>query len=33
MPQKSIYFYPKLITRLVINKIDPSEEIVEELGD
>ena len=27
MPQKSTYFYPKLITGLVINKIDPNEEI------
>jgi uncharacterized protein (DUF1015 family) len=27
MPQKSTYFYPKLISGLVINKIDPGEEI------
>lgn len=27
MPQKSTYFYPKLISGLVINKIDPEEEI------
>ncbi|MFQ5541196.1 MAG: DUF1015 domain-containing protein [Candidatus Binatia bacterium] len=27
MPQKSTYFYPKLLSGLVINKIDPSEEI------
>lgn len=27
MPQKSTYFFPKLITGLVINKIDPNEEI------
>ena len=31
MPQKSTYFYPKLITGLVINKIEPNEEIPEEL--
>ena len=31
MPQKSTYFYPKLITGLVINKIDPNEEITDEL--
>lgn len=30
MPQKTTYFYPKLITGLVINKIDPEEEIVGE---
>jgi uncharacterized protein (DUF1015 family) len=29
MPQKSTYFYPKLISGLVINKIDPSEEVAE----
>ena len=29
MPQKSTYFYPKLISGLVINKIDPMEEIQE----
>ncbi|MBI4522799.1 MAG: DUF1015 domain-containing protein [Deltaproteobacteria bacterium] len=28
MPQKSTYFYPKLISGLVINKIDPDEEIL-----
>lgn len=27
MPQKSTYFYPKVISGLVINKIDPEEEI------
>ena len=27
MPQKSTYFYPKLISGLVVNKIDPDEEI------
>lgn len=33
MPQKSTYFYPKLVTGLVINKIDPDEEIqTERLG-
>ena len=31
MPQKTTYFYPKLISGLVINKIDPDEEIAEEL--
>ena len=31
MPQKTTYFYPKLISGLVINKIDPEEEIAEEL--
>lgn len=31
MPQKSTYFYPKLITGLVINKIDPQEEIGSDL--
>jgi uncharacterized protein (DUF1015 family) len=30
MPQKSTYFYPKLVTGMVINKIDPSEEITAE---
>ncbi len=29
MPQKSTYFYPKLITGLVINKLDPEGAIVE----
>jgi uncharacterized protein (DUF1015 family) len=29
MPQKSTYFFPKLISGLVINKIDPTEEIQE----
>jgi uncharacterized protein (DUF1015 family) len=29
MPQKSTYFYPKLISGLVLNKIDPAEEIQE----
>lgn len=27
MPQKSTYFYPKLVSGLLINKIDPQEEI------
>jgi uncharacterized protein (DUF1015 family) len=27
MPQKSTYFYPKLISGLIVNKIDPEEEI------
>jgi uncharacterized protein (DUF1015 family) len=27
MPQKSTYFYPKLSSGLVINKIDPEEQI------
>jgi uncharacterized protein (DUF1015 family) len=27
MPQKSTYFYPKLISGLIVNKIDPQEEI------
>jgi len=27
MPQKSTYFYPKLISGLIINKVDPHEEI------
>jgi len=27
MPRKSTYFYPKIITGLVFNKIDPYEEI------
>ena len=27
MPQKSTYFYPKLISGLVINKVEPTEEI------
>ena len=30
MPQKTTYFYPKLITGLVINKMDPEEEILDE---
>ena len=29
MPQKSTYFYPKLISGLVVNRIDPLEEIQE----
>jgi uncharacterized protein (DUF1015 family) len=29
MPQKSTYFYPKLLSGLVINKIDPEEEVAE----
>jgi len=28
-PQKTTYFYPKLISGLVINKIDAEEEIAE----
>ncbi len=28
MPQKSTYFYPKLVSGLVINKFDPGEEIL-----
>ncbi len=32
MPQKSTYFYPKLLSGLVINKIDPDEEIEEKPG-
>jgi hypothetical protein len=27
MPQKSTYFYPKLFSGLIVNKIDPKEEI------
>jgi uncharacterized protein (DUF1015 family) len=27
MPQKSTYFYPKLVSGLIINKVDPEEEI------
>lgn len=30
MPQKSTYFYPKLVTGMVINKIDPGEEILDD---
>ena len=29
MPQKSTYFYPKVVSGLVINKIDADEEIAE----
>jgi len=32
MPQKSTYFYPKLLSGLVINKIDPNEHIQDETG-
>ena len=32
MPQKSTYFYPKLISGLIVNKIDPQEEIQEGSG-
>jgi uncharacterized protein (DUF1015 family) len=32
MPQKTTYFYPKLISGLVINKIDPEEEIEDAMG-
>jgi uncharacterized protein (DUF1015 family) len=27
MPQKSTYFYPKLVSGLIVNKVDPHEEI------
>jgi uncharacterized protein (DUF1015 family) len=27
LPQKSTYFYPKLVSGLVLNKIEPGEEI------
>jgi len=27
MPQKSTYFYPKLVSGLIVNKVDPEEEI------
>jgi len=27
MPQKSTYFYPKLSSGLIVNKIDPDEQI------
>jgi uncharacterized protein (DUF1015 family) len=33
LPQKSTYFYPKLVSGLVLNKIDPQEEIEHEAGD
>ncbi len=29
MPQKSTYFYPKLISGLIVNEIDPEEEILD----
>jgi uncharacterized protein (DUF1015 family) len=29
MPQKSTYFYPKLISGLIVNQIDPEEEILD----
>ena len=32
MPQKSTYFYPKLLSGLVINKVAPNEEVVDEPG-
>jgi uncharacterized protein (DUF1015 family) len=32
MPQKSTYFYPKLISGLIVNKIDP-EEVIQDLPD
>lgn len=32
MPQKTTYFYPKLLSGLVINKIDPEEEIEGDAG-
>jgi uncharacterized protein (DUF1015 family) len=30
MPQKSTYFYPKLVSGLIVNRIDPEEEIADE---
>jgi uncharacterized protein (DUF1015 family) len=30
MPQKTTYFYPKLIDGLVLNKLDVEEEVVED---
>ena len=33
MPQKSTYFYPKLFSGLLINKIDPQEEIEDSASD
>jgi uncharacterized protein (DUF1015 family) len=33
MPQKSTYFYPKLISGLVVNKIDPDAEIQDLSGN
>jgi uncharacterized protein (DUF1015 family) len=33
MPQKSTYFYPKLISGLIVNKIDPDAEIQDRPGD
>jgi len=33
MPQKSTYFYPKLISGLIVNKIDPKEEIQDLSGN
>jgi uncharacterized protein (DUF1015 family) len=32
MPQKSTYFYPKLPSGLIVNKIDPQEQI-QPVGD
>ena len=32
MPQKSTYFYPKLPSGLIVNRVDPDEEIKLELG-
>jgi uncharacterized protein (DUF1015 family) len=32
MPQKSTYFYPKVLSGLIINKVDPEEEIQESAG-
>jgi uncharacterized protein (DUF1015 family) len=32
MPQKSTYFYPKLPSGLVVNKIDPEEQIADSVG-
>jgi uncharacterized protein (DUF1015 family) len=32
MPQKSTYFYPKLLSGLVVNQIDPNEEIQDIAG-
>jgi uncharacterized protein (DUF1015 family) len=32
MPHKSTYFYPKLISGLIVNKVNPEEEIAEDLA-
>ncbi len=31
MPQKSTYFYPKLVSGLIVNEIDPEEEILNDV--